>query len=555
MELDTTLAAKWGSPAGAVTLSFALATLREPHWDALAPSSALRRYRLVEVEPGHGLTRAPLRLDERVLHFLVGHNDLDERLTGIVARRAAPTRLADEHRDLAAQIERLGVRGGILHLCGDDPSAQEGIAAQVAQAEGRKLYVLRLEDLATGGAELDALARLWAREALLLPAWLLVQCDGEALTPAVRRVIERAPRPLVVASRHSLRLTSVVDRYDVNKPGPSAQKRLWAESLGHAPESLDGVVDEIAETFRFGADTIAELAATARAESLDGAASSLWAACRSHGRPRLEALADRIIPVAGWDDLVLPPTQTQTLKNLVAQSRHRMTVYESWGFGAKGRRGLGVSALFSGPSGTGKTLAAEVVARDLNIDLYRIDLSAVVSKYIGETEKNLKLVFDAAEDGGVLLLFDEADALFGKRSEVKDSHDRYANIEVGYLLQRMESFQGLAVLTTNAKPSIDKAFQRRLRFMLDFPFPDASQRAAIWRRVFPAQAPTSGLDPDRLAFLNVSGGNIRTIALNAAFLAAESGEPIAMKHIYDAAQLEAEKMERPLAERETRGWR
>jgi SpoVK/Ycf46/Vps4 family AAA+-type ATPase len=231
-----------------------------------------------------------------------------------------------------------------------------------------------------------------------------------------------------------------------------------------------------------------------------------------------------------------------------------MTVYETWGFSGKGRRGLGVSALFSGESGTGKTLAAEVLARELELDLYRIDLSGVVSKYIGETEKNLKQVFDAAEQGGVLLLFDEADALFGKRGEVKDSHDRYANIEVGYLLQRMEAFQGLAVLTTNLKSSIDKSFQRRLRFIVNFPFPDANQREAIWSRIFPAQTPTEGLEPKKLSQLNVAGGNIRNIALNAAFLAADSGQPVQMGHVLQSARSETQKMERPLSESEIRGW-
>src|SRR6202041_2695784 len=174
---------------------------------------------------------------------------------------------------------------------------------------------------------------------------------------------------------------------------------------------------------------------------------------------------------------------------------HRLKVYEDWGFAARGRRGLGMSALFCGPSGTGKTLAAEVLARDLQLDLYRIDLSGVVSKYIGETEKNLKQVFDAAETGGVMLLFDEADAIFGKRGEVKDSHDRYANIEVGYLLQRMEAYQGLAILTTNMRTSLDHSFQRRLRFTVNFPFPDSAQRQAIWNRVFPPGTPPQGLTP------------------------------------------------------------
>ena len=199
-------------------------------------------------------------------------------------------------------------------------------------------------------------------------------------------------------------------------------------------------------------------------------------------------------------------------------------------------------------------MAAEVLANELHLDLYRIDLSAVVSKYIGETEKNLARVFDAAEDSGIILLFDEADALFGKRSEVKDSHDRYANIEVSYLLQRMEAYRGLAILTSNQKAALDTAFNRRLRFLVNFPFPEAGEREAIWRRVFPIATPTEGLDYAKLARLQMAGGNIRNIALNAAFLAAEEARPVAMAHILSAAQSEAGKRERPLSDAETKGW-
>jgi SpoVK/Ycf46/Vps4 family AAA+-type ATPase len=215
---------------------------------------------------------------------------------------------------------------------------------------------------------------------------------------------------------------------------------------------------------------------------------------------------------------------------------------------------VGISALFCGESGTGKTLAAEVLAHELELDLYRIDLSSVVSKYIGETEKNLRRVFDAAEDSGSILLFDEAEALFGKRSEVKDSHDRYANIEISYLLQRMEAYRGLAILTTNMKAALDRAFQRRLRFVVTFPFPDSELREAIWRRVFPAAAPLGAIDYRRLARLNLPGGNIRNIALHAAFLAADSRVPVAMPHLLAAAHAESAKLERPLSEAETRGW-
>jgi len=215
---------------------------------------------------------------------------------------------------------------------------------------------------------------------------------------------------------------------------------------------------------------------------------------------------------------------------------------------------LGISALFAGPSGTGKTMAAEVLANELRLDLYRIDLSQVVSKYIGETEKNLRRVFDAADEGAAILLFDEADALFGKRSDVKDSHDRYANIEVSYLLQRMETYRGLAILTTNRKSALDQAFLRRIRFVVEFPFPGIAERAEIWSRSFPCETPTEGLMMDRLARLHASGAHIRNIAMGAAFLAADAGEPVRMSHLLAAARGEFDKLEKPLTDGEVAGW-
>jgi len=239
---------------------------------------------------------------------------------------------------------------------------------------------------------------------------------------------------------------------------------------------------------------------------------------------------------------------------MAAQVRHRTTVYETWGAARQSRRGLGISALFDGASGTGKTMAAEVLANDLRLDLYRIDLSQLVSKYIGDTEKHVRQVFDAAEGGGAILLFDEADALFGKRSDVKDSHDRYANIEVSYLLQRMEAYRGLAILTSNMSHALDPAFARRIRFIVHFPFPDAAQRAQIWRQMFPPAMPTSGLEFDKLARLGIPGGHIRNIALNAAFLAADAGEPVEMRHCLLAARTEYAKLEKALTDAEVGGW-
>jgi len=257
---------------------------------------------------------------------------------------------------------------------------------------------------------------------------------------------------------------------------------------------------------------------------------------------------------ASWSDIVLPEATMAVLEEIARHLRHRDRVYGDWGMAGPTDRGTGTAAVFSGPSGTGKTLAAEILANEIGRELVRIDLSQMVSKYIGETEKNLARLFDAAERSGAILLFDEADALFGKRSEVRDSHDRYANLEVSYLLQRMESHPGLAILTTNMKGALDPAFLRRIRFVANFPFPDAALREQIWRRAFTPQVPTESLDFERLARLNVAGGNIRNIALGAAFHAAETGEPVTMRTILRSARLEAVKLERPLNEAEVANW-
>src|SRR5271165_2903500 len=563
VEMDSSLAAQCGEAQGHpqwpyVTFGLAMATFPEPHWSALTPSRPLRSFRLVEVGTGHGLTSSPVRIDKRILHYLAGANVLDPRLDPLIQAIPVPDQIAADHKLKATQaarvLEAYAQYSPVLHLCGDDPSGQEDAAALAARETGRQLFAVRIEDLPTVGPELDQFAVLWQREALLVPGALLIQCGSGGLNAPARHLAERLPGLVFLASREPVRLNRAFLRFEVNKPQPPEQKRLWQQALGPVAASFNGTLDDLSEQFRLSARMIFSTGSLMASSQDPVRPEDLWNACRSLARPKLEDLAQRIIPSAGWDDLVLPESQKQMLRQLAAQVRYRMKVYETWGFSAKGRRGLGVSALFTGESGTGKTLAAEVVAHELGLDLYRIDLSAVVSKYIGETEKNLRQVFDAAEEGGVLLLFDEADALFGKRGDVKDSHDRYANIEVSYLLQRMEAYQGLAVLTSNLKGSLDRAFQRRLRFTVNFPFPDAAQREAIWRRVFPPGTPTEGLDPSKLAQLNVTGGNIRNIAINAAFLAAESNKSVEMEHLLQAARLEAQKIERPLSASEIRGW-
>jgi hypothetical protein len=539
-----------------VTFGLAMSALADPHWSAFTPVRPLRRLRLLDVATTPSLTAAPVRIEERILHYLAGINILEPSLESLFTLVPSPKVVAEEHISVAHQSARIlhDTMPPLVHLCGNDPQGQEDVAALAADHFGLQLYALRAEDLPSAGLELDRIATLMERESLLLPAAFLVQCATSALPQPASHLVEKLRMPLFLSSHEPVRLNRAFVRFDVNKPDANQQKALWQKSLGPGASQLDGTLDELSQHFRLSSRMIFNTGSLALANGGEVNPDALWNACRALARPKLEDLAQRLAPSAEWDELVLPLLQTNMLRQLASQVWHRMKVHESWGFSSKGHRGLGISALFCGDSGTGKTLAAEVLAHELGLDLYRIDLASVVSKYIGETERNLKQIFDAAEEGGVLLLFDEADALFGKRGEVKDSHDRYANIEVGYLLQRMETYQGLAILTTNLKSSLDRAFQRRLRFTVTFPFPDAAQREAIWSKVFPSATPTRNLNLKKLSQLNIAGGNIRNIALNAAFLAAHAGTPVEMSHLLDAARLEAHKIERPLAEAEIRGW-
>jgi len=555
------------------TFSLALAALPDPHWSALAPEAALRRWRLIEVGTGTALVFSPLRIDERVLHHLLGVSYLDDRLLGIVDRvhpAAALTPSQDRLAERVAALWSQPVRDAAppaIQLCGVETGDKRGVAVAACRKLGCDLCVLSAQNLPADPRELEALMRLWEREAILSRAALLLDCDELDATDvvhaqAVVRFVEGVSGLVILTGRErrALRQRPVIS-FDVARPTVQEQRTLWQQTLGATAVSLNGHVETLVAQFSLNAAGIrsaAEIVGQPVADEshdLDAQLGDrLWDACRAQSRPRLDELAHRIASAASWDDLVLPELQRQTLRDVVVQVRHRAQVYERWGFAAKSSRGLGISALFAGASGTGKTLAAEVLANELRLDLYRIDLSQVVSKYIGETEKNLRRVFDAAEDGGAVLLFDEADALFGKRSEVKDSHDRYANIEVSYLLQRMEAYRGLAILTSNMKDALDTAFLRRIRFIVTFPFPDGVQRAEIWRRIFPAATPTDGVDVTRLARLNVTGGNIRNIALNAAFLAADAGEPVRMPHLLRAAQIEYAKLEKPLSASEVGDW-
>jgi AAA+ superfamily predicted ATPase len=563
VEMDADLALRCAAASGAqsrpfTTFGLALAVLADPHWSALTPVRPLRLWRLLELKDEQAFASSRLSIDERVLHYLAGVNYLDARLRPLLRAHALPAALAESHaRVVEAAVQALEERDDampVLQLLGDDDAGQRDVAGAVARRLGLQLHLLRAADIPTGLHELDALAVLWHREAALLGSALLIECEDG--TSSAARLAQRPGGLIFIGAREPVRVHRPALHFVVNKPGAADQRRLWSRALGAEAARLNGALDGVATQFRLSAETIVRTGEALRPAlaALQAPDAALWQACRASVRNRLDDLAQRVDPCAKWDDLVLPEPQKSTLRQITAHVRHRFEVYDDWGFAGKGARGLGISALFAGESGTGKTMAAEVLANELHLDLYRIDLASAVSKYIGETEKNLKRVFDAAEDSGAILLFDEADALFGKRSEVKDSHDRYANIEVSYLLQRMEVYRGLAILTTNLKNALDTAFLRRLRFVVQFPFPDVQQREQIWRGIFPAATPLNGIDHAKLARLNVAGGGIRNIAMNAAFLAAEGGGPVTMPHLLQAARSEAAKRERSLSDAETRGW-
>lgn len=545
------------------TFGMALTILPQPHWSALAPTSPLRHWRLLNVvSTGEQLTRSPLMIDERILHFIAGIDVSEPQLAGFacpVTKTSAPLELAHSNQHLA-ELMQVNPASVILLSC---PNRAIGIetAHSTVRAMGSVLFSVRVIDIPTDRLERHNLSLLVERECQLKNGMLLINSDGDAKSHMqIAAFISEMQVPVIVTcdSPPVLDIPRKVVRLALEAPLHEEQKRVWNYALSRHGLMVNGYADRLSTQFRLTSsmihaaveDALTYVEAEVKNDSIN---ELLWDACRRQAQPGLSELAQRIETLHSWDDIVLPESQKEMLRSIVTHIEQRHVVYETWGYGADSR-GIGTSVIFAGGSGTGKTLAAEIVASALRLDLYRIDLSGVVSKYIGETEKNLRRIFTAAEQGGAILLFDEADALFGKRSEVRDSHDRYANIEVSYLLQQMESYRGLAILTTNMLDNFDRAFLRRVRFIIQFPFPTAEQRHAIWERAFPPQAPTSRLDYAKLSRLNITGGNIRNIALNAAFLAAGRGEEINMKHLLRSAASEYAKLEKPLPDADVKDW-
>jgi ATPase family associated with various cellular activities (AAA)/Winged helix domain, variant len=566
MELDTRipgLCARAQGDLGRRYPTFGLAFLAfdDAAWDVLSPTRPLRRWELIEIsqQTAQPLVSSALKADERIASYLKGLNYLDDRLAPLVtevlpddqplpASQQAVTDAIMEALDPGHNVRPLAV----FQLLGSDRESKLAVAQAAANRLGLTLYQLTVDAVPAQAVEQEHFVRLWQRESALLPICLFVDTAGldRMPSPQLAAILRICGRGLgltfVGASEPWPELAGLAVTLEVRRPEPAEQRAVWTEVLGAGAGDQPS---QLAAQFDFNVPVIRRLAGAAGSPADAGA---LWDACLRESRPSLEHLAQAIDANAGWDDLVLPDEEKNLLRQIANQVSVRMPVYDDWGFRDKMNRGLGISVLFAGDSGYGKTMAAEVMARELRLLLYRIDLSAVVSKYIGETEKNLRNLFDAAEGRGVVLFFDEADALFGKRSEVRDSHDRFANIEISYLLQRMEAYRGLAILATNNKSALDSGFLRRLRFIVDFPFPGTQERAAIWRNVFPARAPVAELDYDHLARFNLAGGSIHNAAVNAAFLAAKAGTAVTMPLVLDAVRTEFGKLGKAVNEADFR---
>ncbi|MCR2802432.1 AAA family ATPase [Paenibacillus soyae] len=550
----------------------------------LGEGGSLRRWLLRP--PGEGMAaqglRTPLRLDERVVSFLLETEALDGRLLGVVESREPHEAPEPEGEGAAGADSRMkqaldGWPSGsvpVVGLWGARGGGKRSCLHRLAAGRGQRLLMVSLAALPSEAELLRGKMDSIVREALLTDAAIaFAEEDGlwkerlprEVLLSSLQAYAESARRPLIGWSgleRRSGSELPLPDRAaywsgEVPPPGAEARAGLWrshASELGEAANSpgapdYNELASELASRFSHTPGQIASAwrqALVLAAERGDGLPrrEELAAAARGQFRHRLARHADRIEARRGWSDLIIPADSLETIREACSRYVHRETVLGQWGFGGKLSYGTGVHMLFAGPPGTGKTMAAEVVAGELGLELYRVDLSRIVSKYIGETEQRLRELFDEARQSGAILFFDEGDALFGKRTEVKDAHDRYANMEAAYLLQLIEGYDGVTILATNLMQNLDEALLRRMSIIVKFPFPDAEDRVRIFRSLLPAGAP---LDEDLdLPFLaqrvEASGGHIKNIVLAAAFLAAGERRPIGMSHMVRAARAELQKL-------------
>src|SRR5882672_3470576 len=553
----------------------------------LLPEAPLCKYELIlpagDPSPDQTSVLArSLKIDELILNYLLGAETVDERIASFarvvcpqvdLAQVLLPGKLMQSlaaafQNELENKSDNL-TGASVFFLQGPEGSGKRFVAEALCQAAGVELLVAEAPAMISTATDRGSLAARLFREAKLHGMVVFIDQaesllgDGEKESNA-HHALGNALRSFngivflgSVDSRNSQLLATHERLFSFVFPLPDfpTRKEIWNRALAEVgcPVSCDIDLDTLADRFNFTAGRVRNAVAEAKrlanpsgADARSIEAGDLNLACRAQSGGKLPTLARKVNPIFTWDDIILPNDCLEQLREICAHIRHRQRVFTDWGFDGKISLGKGLSILFVGPSGTGKTMAAEIVASELALDLYKIDLSCIVSKYIGETEKNLNRIFAEAEQSNAVLFFDEADAVFGKRSEVKDSHDRYANIETNYLLQKMEEYEGIVILASNFQKNIDEAFTRRLRFIVDFPFPERDYRYRIWQRVFPADTPLDrDIDFDFLAQkLKLSGGSIRNIALGAAFLAAANSGHVGMEHIIGATKREFQKMGR-----------
>lgn len=544
---------------------------------AFSPEAPLLRYHLLQLQDDHSHRNTPLlakslQVDARVTSYLFGADQIDTRLLPFTALQHPEIKLSDvilpdnTRHGLTTLVTLFKEKGVVCHFQGGYGVGKQTTAEAVCYELGVPLLCIDAIRMVATDTPPELSVPLIFREGQLQKAALylnysdILLSDEREFKPGYDGMIqelEEYPYWVFLAGEGHWQPKDILHHkpfahIEFPIPSYSARRQLWERQWnGQLALPPDVNFSDIAGKFQLSGGQIHDAMATARNLTLwrtngNGSLTTqdLYSACRKQFEQRLNALAHKIHPKYVWNDIILPRDQMEQLLEICNYVKHYYTVYGSWGFGQKLSRGKGLNALFGGPSGTGKTMAAEIVASQLSLDLYKIDLSTIVSKYIGETEKNLDRIFQDGQASNAILFFDEADALFGKRSEVKDSHDRYANIEVAYLLQKMEEYDGVVILATNMRKNMDEAFARRMHFTVEFPMPDEPDRNRIWQRIFPAEAPMAE-DTD-LSFMarqfKISGGNIKNIALGAAFLAAEDGGGITMDSLIRATKREYQKI-------------
>jgi AAA+ superfamily predicted ATPase len=574
--LQDDVSRRWLSPGLALRLLPGTAPDDPVGRAMFTPESPLRRAHIIYLgqQDSHTIP-APLldrslKLDCGLVEYLLGRDVLDPHLVGLVTRERPSLSLTELSLETAVcqQLTRLQTlwQDGLAQapaafFWGRAGSGKVDAARALASALGRPLLLAEGAALAPRAAEFSTLWSRVRRQARLDGALICLQ--------GVEALAENGPWLLHTQLSGGLILTAAAAYPfpDTDTPplllsfapaGYELRQRVWQQTLqDHTARNgqTGQLAAELAGRFRLTPGQIQRAATAARQTAWLSAGpqaapnrAELFQGCRDQSNPQLARLAVKVTTPYAWDDLILPPLQLSLLQAIESQVRHSYIVYRRWGFGDKMAHVGGLNALFSGPSGTGKTMAAGILARSLGLDMYKIDLSGVVSKYIGETEKNLDRIFAEAGTANAVLFFDEADALFGKRSEVKDAHDRYANIEISYLLQKMEEYDGVAILATNLSQNLDEAFARRMQFVVEFPLPHADNRERIWRGLLPADAPRSeDINFDFLANqFELTGGNIKNCVLAAAFLAAEDSQVMGMIHMVRGVAREYGKLGRPL---------